>query len=69
MERNKLLTTETRPVPCELDHNGECLICDCWITDCAYQRLQNEDWKWETKEELEDMFKDWLNTDEECNYL
>ena len=44
--------------PCNFDHNGECLICDCWISDCAYKRYLNQDYKWETKEELEDMFKD-----------
>lgn len=20
--------------PCRPDHNGECLICDCWLSDC-----------------------------------
>ena len=24
--------------PCDFDHNGECLICDCWPSNCAYQR-------------------------------
>jgi hypothetical protein len=43
--------------PCNFDHNGECLICDCWSTECAYQRYLNQDYKWETKEELENMFK------------
>ena len=45
-------------IPCNLDHNGECLVCDCWISDCAYQRYLNEDYTYETKEELEEMFKD-----------
>ena len=44
-------------IPCQLDHNGECLICDCWISDCAYDRYLKKDYKWETKEELEKMFK------------
>lgn len=43
--------------PCKFDHNGECLICDCWPENCAYDRFINEDYKWETKEELEEMFK------------
>jgi len=43
--------------PCLLDHNGECVICDCWITDCAYARYLNEDYTYETKEQLEEMFK------------
>ena len=43
--------------PCEFDHNGECLICDCWPSDCAYDRMLNKDYKWESKEELDKMFK------------
>jgi len=22
--------------PCKFDHNGECLICDCWSDDCRF---------------------------------
>lgn len=47
-----------RKSPCKLDHNGECLICDCGITECAWDRFLNMDFKYETKEELELMFKD-----------
>ena len=47
--------------PCKFDHNGECLICDNWIIDCAYIRMLNKDYKYETKEELEEMFKDELD--------
>jgi hypothetical protein len=46
-----------RKTPCELDHNGECLVCDCWTSECAYQRYLNKDYKYETQEELERMFK------------
>jgi len=42
--------------PCNPDHNGECLICDCWLSDCAYTRYLNGDYEFETKEELEQMF-------------
>ena len=57
-------------VPCQLDHNGECLICDCWISDCAYDRYLKKDYKWETKEELEEMFKDFNNkTNRKINQL
>ena len=21
-------------LPCKPDHNGECLVCDCWLSDC-----------------------------------
>lgn len=23
-------------LPCKFDHNGECLICDCWPSDCPF---------------------------------
>jgi len=48
--------TNEKP-PCNLDHNGECLVCDCWISNCAYLRYLNGDYEFETKEELEQMFK------------
>ena len=44
--------------PCKPDHNGECLVCDCWLDQCAYDRYLNQDYKYETKEELERMFGD-----------
>lgn len=47
--------------PCKFDHNGECLICDCWPSECAYDRMLNKDYKYESKEELEEMFKDITN--------
>jgi hypothetical protein len=50
-----------KPKPCKFDHNGECLICDCWSSDCAYVRMINKDYKYETKEELQEMFKDLLD--------
>ena len=53
MEKNK------KPLPCNFDHNGECLICDCWPENCAYTRYINQDYKWETEEELKEMFKDY----------
>ena len=43
--------------PCRFDHNGECLICDCWMSDCAYQRWKKRDWKWESQRELNEMFQ------------
>ena len=53
-EKNKFF----QKMPCRPDHNGECLICDYWLSDCAYTRYLNKDYKWETKEQLEEMFKD-----------
>ena len=46
--------------PCDFDHNGECLICDCWSQDCGWDRMLNKDYKYESKEELEEMFKDYI---------
>jgi hypothetical protein len=23
-------------LPCNPDHNGECLVCDCWLSDCQF---------------------------------
>ena len=43
--------------PCNFDHNGECLICDCWLADCAFQRLLNQDFTYETQDQLLEMFK------------
>ena len=47
---NELETGELKIIPCEPDGNGECLICDCWVSDCAYQRYLNKDYSIETKE-------------------
>jgi hypothetical protein len=46
--------------PCEFDHNGECIRCDCWASDCGWRRLLNNDFKWENKEDLKKMFKEEL---------
>lgn len=55
---NKSILKE-RIAPCGFDHNGECLICDCWITECAYDRYLNKDYKYETEEQLAEMFKNY----------
>jgi len=46
--------------PCQFDQNGECLICDCYYEDCAWDRLIDEDYKWEDKKQLEKMFAEHL---------
>ena len=46
-------------IPCKLDHNGECLICDCWLENCAFERWKNKDYTYETEEELNKMFKNY----------
>ena len=25
-------------LPCKPDHNGECLTCDAWLTDCQFRK-------------------------------
>jgi len=45
--------------PCDPDHNGECLVCDCWIINCAYDRWVQKDYTYETEEELNEMFKNY----------
>ena len=25
-------------LPCKPDHNGECIHCDCWMTDCQFRK-------------------------------
>lgn len=47
---------KTRDGFCEFDHNGECLTCDCWASDCAFIRMENEDYKYETAEDFERLF-------------
>jgi len=42
--------------PCRFDHNGECLTCDCWPSECAYVRYVNKDYTYETKERLDKLF-------------
>lgn len=29
-------------LPCEPDHNGECLVCDCWLSDCPLLKRPGE---------------------------
>jgi hypothetical protein len=28
-------------LPCNPDHNGECLVCDCWLSDCPFNKNEN----------------------------
>lgn len=28
-------------LPCNPDHNGECLICDSWLSDCPFLKEKN----------------------------
>jgi len=30
-------------LPCNPDHNGECLVCDCWLSDCPFLNKENKD--------------------------
>ncbi len=47
---------KTRNTFCVFDHNGECLTCDCWASDCAFVRMENEDHIYETTEDFERLF-------------
>ena len=29
-------------LPCNPDHNGECLVCDCWLSDCPFNKENKE---------------------------
>lgn len=63
MEKNtskRLKKVSLSSRPCDFDHNGECLICDCWISECGYARLLNNDYRYENLDELLEMFKDYL---------
>lgn len=41
--------------PCKPDHNGE-----CWLTECAFERLAEGDFTYETLDELLEMFNEFL---------
>jgi hypothetical protein len=30
-------------LPCNPDHNGECLVCDCWLSDCEFLNKEKHD--------------------------
>lgn len=65
-EANKIAGFEK---PCNFDHNGECLVCDCWPLSCAFVRYLNKDYTYETKEELEAMFPDIEKYKEYVEYI
>ena len=29
-------------LPCNPDHNGECLVCDCWLSDCPFNKNEQQ---------------------------
>ena len=29
-------------LPCNPDHNGECLVCDCWLSDCQFLNKEKD---------------------------
>jgi hypothetical protein len=51
------MNSKHTPQPCNFDHNLECLICDCWIDACGFKRLVHNDYKYENREELIEIFK------------
>lgn len=42
--------------PCKFDNNGECIICDCWPSECAFERLVNQNYTYEDEEKLKSLF-------------
>jgi hypothetical protein len=56
IEKNLEIFLNKSKSPCRFDHNGECLICDCWPEGCAHKRYLDKDYSLESREELEEMF-------------
>ena len=54
------MTFKVQGKPCDLDHNGECLICDSWLSQCSWDHLHKGDFEFESLNELLVMFKDYL---------
>jgi hypothetical protein len=65
---DKIEDTPKKKFPCNPDHNGECWVCDAWLTQCAFDRWLIDDYTYETKEELDLMFNDYNKKDYE-DYL
>jgi hypothetical protein len=61
--------TMEKMIPCDLDHNGECLVCDCCISECAWERYLNRDYTYESKEELEKLFKNYIGNNDSDSSL
>jgi len=36
-----VMTITKGKLPCNPDHNGECLVCDCWLSDCPFLNKEN----------------------------
>jgi hypothetical protein len=32
-------------LPCNPDHNGECLVCDCWLSDCPFNKKEQQNYE------------------------
>ena len=39
-------------LPCNPDHNGECLVCDCWLSDCPFLKKEK------TEDDLQKLIKE-----------
>jgi len=36
------MTITKGKLPCNPDHNGECLVCDAWLSDCPFSEQNND---------------------------
>jgi hypothetical protein len=34
-------------MPCNPDHNGECLVCDHWLSDCPFLKFKEWNSAWQ----------------------
>lgn len=56
------------PAPCNFDHNGECLVCDAWPSDCAWQKLMNRDFTYQSETQLVELFYPYMTEEENKNH-
>lgn len=49
------------PMPCDFDHNGECLVCDGWPTECAWVMLMDRNFTSISEKKLVEMLLPYMN--------
>lgn len=48
--RNIIEALTKGKLPCNPDHNGECLVCDAWLCDCPLNKKETEKYFKETEQ-------------------